>query len=194
MDPDTGLIYFKYDFGYEFGIILPGEGKQGEIPVPKKTIIEPPKRSTDIEMPVYHETSKKDTQFRPKKFTPSSKNVKWEPTSESEMSEYEGESRKRGSTLHASRWDPSSCSPVSLSPSLPSTSPAFNSTIAGTWCARLAFFALLYLCENYLNVCIYCLCVCLQRVERELRLRLAALALLEVPMAKICKMLALLCL
>jgi titin len=141
VDPDTGLIYFKYDFGYEFGIILPGESKQGEIPVPKKTIIEPPKRATDIEMPVYHETTKKDptaAPFRPKKFTPSSKNVKWEPTSESEMSEYEGESRKRGTTLQASRWDPSSCSPVSLSPSLPSTSPAFNSTIAGTWCAGLA--------------------------------------------------------
>ncbi|KYB28238.1 hypothetical protein TcasGA2_TC032675 [Tribolium castaneum] len=118
VDPDTGLIYFKYDFGYEFGIILPGESKQGEIPVPKKTIIEPPKRTTDIEMPVYHETSRK--------------NVKWEPTSESEMSEYEGESKKRGSTLHASRWDQSSCSPVSLSPSLPSTSPAFNSTIAAS--------------------------------------------------------------
>ena len=27
IDPDSGLIYFKYDFGYEFGIILPGEGK-----------------------------------------------------------------------------------------------------------------------------------------------------------------------
>lgn len=28
IDPDSGLIYFKYDFGYEFGIILPGEGKR----------------------------------------------------------------------------------------------------------------------------------------------------------------------
>lgn len=26
IDPETGLIYFKYDFGYEFGIIFPGEG------------------------------------------------------------------------------------------------------------------------------------------------------------------------
>lgn len=25
IDPDTGLIYFKYDFGYEFGLVLPGE-------------------------------------------------------------------------------------------------------------------------------------------------------------------------
>lgn len=129
VDPDTGLIYFKYDFGYEFGIILPGEGKGGEIPVPKKTIIEPPKRTVDIEMPVHHETTTKPTtnshqnQFKPKKFTPASKNVKWEPTSESEMSEYEGESKKK---LGGTRWEQSSCSPVSISPSLPSTSPAFN--------------------------------------------------------------------
>uniref|UniRef100_A0A1I8PBC8 Ig-like domain-containing protein n=1 Tax=Stomoxys calcitrans TaxID=35570 RepID=A0A1I8PBC8_STOCA len=26
VDPKTGLIYFKYDFGYEFGILFPGEG------------------------------------------------------------------------------------------------------------------------------------------------------------------------
>ncbi|XP_023033000.1 uncharacterized protein LOC6645015 isoform X2 [Drosophila willistoni] len=26
IDPNTGLIYFKYDFGYEFGILFPGEG------------------------------------------------------------------------------------------------------------------------------------------------------------------------
>lgn len=28
IDPDSGLIYFKYDFGYEFGIIFPGEGRK----------------------------------------------------------------------------------------------------------------------------------------------------------------------
>lgn len=140
MDPDTGLIYFKYDFGYEFGIILPGESKQGEIPVPKKTIIEPPKRSTDIEMPVYHENTKQTSvtpQFRPKKFT-AGKNVKWEPTSESEMSEYEGD-HKRSTHLQGSRWEQSSCSPVSLSPSLPSTSPAFNNTFAGISCDTCVF-------------------------------------------------------
>lgn len=129
------MIYFKYDFGYEFGIILPGESKQGGIPVPQKTIIEPPKRSSDIEMPVYHETTKKSRTFnqpQQKKFIPVNKNVKWEPTSESEMSEYEGDKRHTGS-----RWEPSSCSPVSLSPSLPSTSPAFNNTFAGIW--RLTF-------------------------------------------------------
>ncbi|CAH1976516.1 unnamed protein product [Acanthoscelides obtectus] len=95
VDPDTGLIYFKYDFGYEFGIILPGEGKQkgGEINFPKKTVIEPPKRTRDIEMPVYHEKSPSQAptpQFKPKKFT------KWEPTSESEMSEYEMDRKHQG--------------------------------------------------------------------------------------------------
>lgn len=127
MDPDTGLIYFKYDFGYEFGIILPGESKHGEIPTPKKTIIEPPKRTTDIEMPVYHETTKPAFSGAqpPQKKTTFSKNVKWEPTSESEMSEYEGEARRAGQ-FSGARWDPSSCSPASLSPSIPSTSPAFN--------------------------------------------------------------------
>ncbi|XP_050302710.1 titin-like isoform X2 [Anthonomus grandis grandis] len=128
VDPDTGLIYFKYDFGYEFGIILPGESKAGEIPVPKKTSIEPPKRTVDIEMPVYHESSQPDhvhsaptPQFKPKKFT-----NKWDPTSESEMSEYDEPKRKFGLTAQGSRWEPSSCSPYSLSPSLPSTSPACN--------------------------------------------------------------------
>ncbi|XP_059475060.1 titin-like isoform X2 [Neocloeon triangulifer] len=29
IDPDTGLIYFNYDFGYEFGLILPGEKRIG---------------------------------------------------------------------------------------------------------------------------------------------------------------------
>lgn len=28
IDPDTGLVYFKYDFGYEFGVVLPGEQQQ----------------------------------------------------------------------------------------------------------------------------------------------------------------------
>ncbi|XP_017775027.1 PREDICTED: titin [Nicrophorus vespilloides] len=122
VDPDTGLIYFKYDFGYEFGILLPGESKNGEIPFPKKTIIQPPQRSQSIEMPVHHETS-----TAPKKFVAPStnKNVKWEPTSESEMSEYEPDGRRRP------KWDQSSCSPTSISPSLPSTSPAFNNYGSG---------------------------------------------------------------
>lgn len=141
IDPDTGLIYFKYDFGYEFGVILPGEGKSnGEIPRPQKTIIQPPKRASDIELPVYHETTQKPaktnkSQFRPKKIS-QSKNVKWEPTSESEMSEIEGDFRKRQAFLqpdsYCNRWDQASASPASLSPSLPSMSPAFNNVLAGS--------------------------------------------------------------
>ncbi|XP_065160451.1 titin-like isoform X4 [Atheta coriaria] len=128
VDPNTGLIYFKYDFGYEFGIVLPGDGKPGEIPMPKKTIIQPPQRSESIEMPVYHETSKPEAvtpQFQPKKFKAPNKNVKWEPTSESEMSECETDRVKKQT------WEQSSCSPISISPSLPSTSPAFNNYQGG---------------------------------------------------------------
>lgn len=83
-------------------------------------------------MPVYHETTKPKQNsypsFRPTKITGATKTVKWEPTSESEMSEYE-DGRKKVH-LYSPHWEQSSVSPVSLSPSLPSTSPAFNT--AGT--------------------------------------------------------------
>jgi hypothetical protein len=62
VDPDTGIIYFKYDFGYEFGIIFPGEGKKivggirnGNHQSEKSRPI--PQRASDIEMPVIHEKS-----------------------------------------------------------------------------------------------------------------------------------------
>jgi hypothetical protein len=62
VDPDTGIIYFKYDFGYEFGIIFPGEGKKivggirnGSQQSEKLRTI--PQRASDIEMPVIHEKS-----------------------------------------------------------------------------------------------------------------------------------------
>lgn len=81
-------------------------------------------------MPVYHETTQptKSYQHPKPKSQKTNRNIKWEPTSESELSEYEGNA-KRNQGL---RWEPSSCSPVSLSPSLPSTSPAFYSSFAGT--------------------------------------------------------------
>jgi hypothetical protein len=154
IDPDTGLIYFKYDFGYEFGIVLPGEGDKK----PKHAQIEK-KRDDDIEVPIIHETSGSEKkkvirpstdsgkipQFRPKKFS-HFKAVKWEPVSESEMSETEGDStqqhKKRYSlpqpatTMfqkaphifipHSSRWDQASPSSLSLSPSLPSLSPRYT--------------------------------------------------------------------
>ncbi|KAJ4429610.1 hypothetical protein ANN_21796, partial [Periplaneta americana] len=157
IDPDTGLIYFKYDFGYEFGVVLPGEGKKQGVgdKKTKKPQVEK-KRNDDIEVPVIHEKSGSDKkkvpdsqpstvpQFRPKKFT-HSKAVKWEPMSESEMSEAEGDltlqHKKRYSLPQpatatfqkaphilippSSRWDQASPSPMSLSPSLPSLSPRY---------------------------------------------------------------------
>ncbi|XP_066996542.2 titin isoform X1 [Anabrus simplex] len=170
IDPGTGLIYFKYDFGYEFGIVLPDdEKKKGEKKTSKHAQIEP-KRQGDIEVPVIHEKTASESestlerpkkilgpqsgtevgkipQFRPKKFT-HFKSVKWEPASESEMSEAEGDSalhKKRYSLPQptpamlqkephiqipsSSRWDQASPSPLSLSlsPSLPSLSPHYSS-------------------------------------------------------------------
>lgn len=103
IDPDTGLIYFKYDFGYEFGVILPGEGKKTVSSASKS--IRGQRRASDIDVPIIHEfTTKKETTTtngfsRPssQKFEPgtggkfqNSKSVKWgEPTSESEFSEAE---------------------------------------------------------------------------------------------------------
>ncbi|XP_063235498.1 titin isoform X2 [Bacillus rossius redtenbacheri] len=147
IDPDTGLIYFKYDFGYEFGIVLPGEGKTKDDNASAKRPRIDKKSEDAVDFPVIHEKSGGKTQpakgdpamgdkaplFRPKKFT-HSKAVKWEPVSESEMSEAEGDGaahKKRYSLPQpphisipgASRWDQSTPSPVSLSPSLPSLSP-----------------------------------------------------------------------
>lgn len=65
VDPDTGIIYFKYDFGYEFGIIFPGEGKKivagtrniqnhgssSALPMMSAS------RTGDIEIPIRHEKS-----------------------------------------------------------------------------------------------------------------------------------------
>ncbi|XP_046833264.1 uncharacterized protein LOC124430549 isoform X4 [Vespa crabro] len=161
IDPDTGLIYFKYDFGYEFGIVLPGEGKK-TITSTNKTI-QGQRRASDIEVPIVHEfTTKKENGYAKKgtttsssstrstksattKFGPS-KTVKWEPTSESEFSEAEDTKNARrrypgvgGDTMppppslvipcspSPSRWDYTTPSPLSLSPSLPSLSPRYSS-------------------------------------------------------------------
>nr|XP_033332552.1 uncharacterized protein LOC117223969 isoform X8 [Megalopta genalis] len=162
IDPDTGLIYFKYDFGYEFGIVLPGEGKR-TVSSANRTI-QGQRRGSDIEVPIVHEfTARKENGFAKRsgstgssgragksagKFG-ASKTVKWEPTSESEFSEAEDvrNARKRqsqtqtdgGAAMTApsllipcspspSRWDHTTPSPLSLSPSLPSLSPRYSST------------------------------------------------------------------
>ncbi|KAF3424285.1 hypothetical protein E2986_10888 [Frieseomelitta varia] len=159
IDPDTGLIYFKYDFGYEFGIVLPGEGKR-TVSSTNRTI-QGQRRASDIEVPIVHEfTTRKENGYAkrssstasstrpgksPEKFA-TSKTVKWEPTSESEFSESEDvrNARKRqqdgGNAMGAppslvipcsspspSRWDHTTPSPLSLSPSLPSLSPRYSS-------------------------------------------------------------------
>ncbi|XP_039306302.1 uncharacterized protein LOC105193639 isoform X2 [Solenopsis invicta] len=157
IDPDTGLIYFKYDFGYEFGIVLPGEGKK-TVESSKKTI-QGQRRSSDIEVPIIHEFTEKKTNGFTKKGTflkhqtktgnklGNLKTVKWEPTSESEFSETEdikNLSKKQlskgdtessmappgliiPSSVSPSRWDRTTYSPLSLSPSLPSLSPRQSS-------------------------------------------------------------------
>ncbi|XP_068967253.1 titin isoform X4 [Bombus flavifrons] len=157
IDPDTGLIYFKYDFGYEFGIVLPGEGKR-TVSSTNRTI-QGQRRASDIEVPIVHEfTTRKENGFakrssstasstrqsKPAGKFGTSKTVKWEPTSESEFSEAEDirNARKRhqegGSTMappslvipcspSPSRWDHTTPSPISLSPSLPSLSPRYSS-------------------------------------------------------------------
>lgn len=155
IDPDTGLIYFKYDFGYEFGIILPGEGKK-TVESSQKSI-QGQRRPSDVDVPIVHEfTEKKANGFAKKgtflnrqskpgsKFS-SSKTVKWEPTSESEFSEAEDArhlNKKQSSvessmmappsliipsSVSPSRWDRITPSPLSLSPSLPSLSPRHSS-------------------------------------------------------------------
>ena len=156
IDPDTGLIYFKYDFGYEFGIILPGEGKMMNGKTERR--IERTKSSREegsVDFPVIHEKTGKNSrglsrttddikssQYRSKKFH--HKSVKWEPTSESEVSEFEADSIKKHRhslpqplpsyqtepfiTIPNSR-DFATSSPSTLSPSLPSLSP-FNAATA----------------------------------------------------------------
>lgn len=67
IDPETGLIYFKYDFGYEFGIIFPGEGKRivggfrdcKSGGLTRNEISGKPsiRQAGDIEVPVLHEKS-----------------------------------------------------------------------------------------------------------------------------------------
>ena len=157
IDPETGLIYFKYDFGYEFGIILPGEGKatNGKTTTSiKRARIDrsQSKEEGGMDFPVLHERTgnpvkgfskttediKTAPQFRPKKFT-HFKSVKWEPTSESEMSEAETDANRWKryslpqplSAIDIPGVDMNTPSPVSLSPSVPSLSPHTSGATPG---------------------------------------------------------------
>lgn len=71
IDPDTGLIYFKYDFGYEFGIILPGEGKK----IDKSTVSNDGK-DEGVPFPVLH--IKTDGQTKERRQTTASKPPKFQ--------------------------------------------------------------------------------------------------------------------
>lgn len=138
VDPDTGLIYFKYDFGYEFGILLPGEGKRTV--ASNKQSYNGQRKPGDIDVPIAHEFT--NGYAKPKTYNNNAQNchtfprnktgpkfgktVKWEPTSESEYSEVEDFRSKPTNLLippasaASPGWDPTSPSPASLSPSLPS--------------------------------------------------------------------------
>lgn len=158
IDPETGLIYFKYDFGYEFGIVLPGEGKKASYSNTKLTQGHQ-RRASDIDVPIIHEFStRKENGFRstplsapstlnrrnlykPKQYGATSKSVKWEQTSESEFSELEdGRGRKHQGysappnlliPVTSPKWDQTTSTPVSLSPSFPSLSPRPSSVCTG---------------------------------------------------------------
>ncbi|XP_011495830.1 PREDICTED: muscle M-line assembly protein unc-89 [Ceratosolen solmsi marchali] len=142
IDPDTGLIYFKYDFGYEFGVVLPGESKH--MTTNHSQSYKNNRKPSDIEVPIIHEFTYckengfgKDKNYQRKSVNKFGKSVKWEPTSESEYSEVEdfkglghkvpiSSSFLIPTSSPSPKWDPISPSPVSLSPSLPSLSPHFG--------------------------------------------------------------------
>lgn len=141
IDPDTGLIYFKYDFGYEFGVVLPGEGgKPGSSSKAKAVTTTRHERDEGaIEVPVIHETTSPFSQKKKKQH----KSVKWDPTSESEMSDADEARRIRqqypgvqGPKISI----PNTPSPLSASPILsPHTSAGHDQgyIIPGSLCVLL---------------------------------------------------------
>lgn len=138
--------------------MLPGEGKKTVSSSSKS--IQGQRHASDIDVPIVHEFTRKEngfsksaaptstnygrqSNFKQERFAPA-KTVKWEPTSESEFSEVEDlkGSKKYGGGLPvppsifipaspSPRWDPTTPSPVSLSPSLPSLSPRHSSACTG---------------------------------------------------------------
>jgi titin len=91
------LIYFKYDFGYEVGLVLPGEGKNM-----KGSSSEAPAKRPPLQFPIIHE---------PSEITKQTKKIRWE--SESELSEFEALKAQQRSEQ---RLDPSPSSVSTTSP------------------------------------------------------------------------------
>lgn len=114
------MIYFKYDFGYEFGIVLPGEGGKkaisgGNKPPDRKIV-----RRESIDFPIIHEKTGQGESYsvQPKKCN-YMKSVKWDPMSEGEMSDTE-DFHKRRNTFpmrgpQVPHWE-AAPSPLSISP------------------------------------------------------------------------------
>lgn len=145
IDPDTGLIYFKYDFGYEFGIVLPGEEKPG---APRKIFTGPSKKEEGaVDFPIIHEKSQKQKVSK-------LKSVKWEPTSESEMSEIESEKVHRGLPLARFRLRTPSPSP---SPSVQSLSPYPAGSDVFSNCLKLLLLA----CSSFTRLSPHTFLTCL---------------------------------
>ncbi|CAA9996604.1 unnamed protein product, partial [Nesidiocoris tenuis] len=117
IDPDTGLIYFKYDFGYEFGVVLPGEGgKPGSSQAAKVTTSSKRSERDDgsVDFPIIHEKSAKGTK-PDQKWAP----VKWSEfaTSESELSDADEARKTAGrSTDPKITFPPSPCPILAGSP------------------------------------------------------------------------------
>lgn len=101
IDPDTGLIYFKYDFGYEFGVLLPGApqkvdkvessiGQAGSVELPvlhERTGMTPSPQPGSGDVGAGSSKKKEVPSFQPKKFTTLFKPAKWEPVTDSEVSD-----------------------------------------------------------------------------------------------------------
>jgi titin len=104
------LIYFKYDFGYEVGLVLPGEGKNmkgssSEAPA-KRPPLQLPGNEDEVEFPIIHE---------PSEITKQTKKIRWE--SESELSEFEAlKAQQRSEQRSEQRLDPSPSSVSTTSP------------------------------------------------------------------------------
>ncbi|KAK6627495.1 hypothetical protein RUM44_009973 [Polyplax serrata] len=137
IDPDTGLIYFKYDFGYEFGIVLPGEGGKkaisgGNKPPDRKIV-----RRESIDFPIIHEKTGQGESYsvQPKKCN-YMKSVKWDPMSEGEMSDTE-DFHKRRNTFpmrgpQVPHWE-AAPSPLSISPMSCQRSTPIDTAASPTW-------------------------------------------------------------